>query len=160
MRPCIHGKLHLSLLDGNKTGVLHPFPESHPGSWVLVPRHGLYVLVRPSSKGVTLASQLVSYRVSWHQPATRTVCESSVVRLRVEVHLHHLAPAPWQEAPVDVPKISPPTVLVNATAHHLAVNNVEGIPWPGKTAPLRSAMVHVSQHVEKPTLGSDRRSEG
>jgi hypothetical protein len=55
----------------------------------------------------------------------RTSRQGSIVGLRVEVYLDHLAPTPWPENPENVPQVGSPSVRVDSAGHQLAVNEVK-----------------------------------
>ena len=58
-----------------------------------------------------------------------TIVERPVVRLYIEIYLHHLAPAPRSQDVEDVRHIVPPPVGMDSAGHHSAIDEVEMVLW-------------------------------
>lgn len=64
-------------------------------------------------------------REEQEEPSRTTSGQCSVIRLRIEVYLHHLAPASGSYRSKYVPQVTLPSVCVDAAGDHLAVDHVE-----------------------------------
>ena len=65
--------------------------------------------------------------------------QCSIVRLRIEVYLNHLAPPAWLENTENISHIALPPVRVDSASHHLALYDVEVVR--GKCKPARKQLV-------------------
>ena len=71
--------------------------------------------------------------------------QRAIIRLRVEVYLHHLAPAPRLEHFEDVSDITAPSVRVDSASHHLAMHDIEIVTLKGK--PSKTSVDHCKHKI-------------
>lgn len=123
-RPSAQGQSQQPRLNFHKTRLRHPVlqPQCCPG--VFRRLYAVHITLRPHLECVVLSVTSAPLDLYGFRGAL-TGGKRSVIRLRVEIYLDHLTPAPRSKNSQYVAHVVHPPIRMDASRHHPAVHKIE-----------------------------------